>query len=181
MADEFMEEGEEPLDDDSESPDSEKSQENLEENVFEDLGTDVVADDNLGKSPEEFAAEQAMLAELEKSMAGDMDDESTSALPIASQNADAEPVAVMGGPNLDLLMDVNLLITVELGRKEMRFAEVLQLGKGSLVELSKIADEPVDIYVNQSKIAEGEVVVVEDHFGVRITRLLNTEKIKRFA
>lgn len=83
--------------------------------------------------------------------------------------------------NLDLLMDVSLLITVELGRKDMNLGEVLKLGKGSLVELNKIADEPVDIFVNRSKIAEGEVVVVDDHFGVRITRILNVERLRRFG
>ena len=76
-------------------------------------------------------------------------------------------------------MDVSMLITVELGRKDMKLNEILKLGKGALVELNKIADEPVDIYMNQSKIAEGEVVVVDDHFGVRITRLLNTERLKK--
>jgi flagellar motor switch protein FliN/FliY len=83
--------------------------------------------------------------------------------------------------NLDLLMDVSLLITVELGRKDMNLGEVLKLGKGSLVELNKIADEPVDIFVNSSKIAEGEVVVVDDHFGVRITRILNVERLRRIG
>lgn len=83
--------------------------------------------------------------------------------------------------NLDLLMDVSLLITVELGRKDMNLGEILKLGKGSLVELNKIADEPVDIFVNSSKIAEGEVVVVDDHFGVRITRILNVERLRRIG
>jgi flagellar motor switch protein FliN/FliY len=82
---------------------------------------------------------------------------------------------------IDMLMDVSMLVTVELGRKDMTFNDILQLGKGSLVELNKIADEPVDIFVNQSKIAEGEVVVVDDHFGVRITRLLNSERLKRLG
>jgi flagellar motor switch protein FliN/FliY len=95
----------------------------------------------------------------------------------------SEVVAVnddeLDSTNLNLLMDVSLLISVELGRKEMRFNDILQLSKGSLVELNKVADEPVDIYVNQSKVAEGEVVVVDDHFGVRITRLLNSERLKR--
>ncbi|HEX9654740.1 MAG TPA: flagellar motor switch protein FliN [bacterium] len=81
--------------------------------------------------------------------------------------------------NLELLMDVAMHITVELGRRDMRFAEILRLGKGSIVELSKLADDPVDIYVNQSKVAEGEVVVVDEHFGVRITKLLNTDRINR--
>lgn len=83
--------------------------------------------------------------------------------------------------NLDLLMDVALEITVELGRKEMTFGEILQLSKGSLIELTKVADGPVDIYVNRSKIAEGEVVVIDEHFGVRITRILNTERLKRIG
>lgn len=81
--------------------------------------------------------------------------------------------------NLDLLMEVSLHVTVELGRREMRFGEILRLGKGSVVELNKLADDPVDIYVNQSKVAEGEVVVVDEHFGVRITKLLNSERLKR--
>ena len=81
--------------------------------------------------------------------------------------------------NLDLLMDVSLHITVELGRREMRFGEILKLGKGSIVELNKLADDPVDVYVNQSKVAEGEVVVVDEHFGVRITKLFDSQKLKR--
>ena len=80
--------------------------------------------------------------------------------------------------NLDLLMDVNLQVTVELGRKDMNFGDILQLGRGSIVELNKMADEPVDIYVNQSKIALGEVVVVDEHFGVRVTKLLSSARMK---
>ncbi len=72
---------------------------------------------------------------------------------------------------LDLLLDVSLQITVELGRKEMSFGEVLHLEEGSVIELNKLAEEPVEIFVNQKKIARGEVVVVDEHFGVRITKL----------
>ena len=70
-------------------------------------------------------------------------------------------------------------MTVELGRKIMLVEEILRLGKGSVVELNKLAGEPVDILVNGKKLAEGEVVVVEDHFGVRLTHLINPrERIK---
>jgi len=128
------------------------------------------------KSAEEIAAEEAMLAELEQSMSQEEEEE------VVAVHPTGESEAIDGGPgNLNLLLDVNLQVTVELGRKEMSFAEVLQLSKGSLVELSKIADEPVDIYVNQSKIAEGEVVVVDDHFGVRVTKLLSDNKMKSFV
>lgn len=72
------------------------------------------------------------------------------------------------GRNLDLLMDVAVPITAEIGRTELPLAEVLRLGTGSVVELDKSADEPVDILVNGKLLATGEVVVVGDRFGVRI-------------
>ena len=72
-----------------------------------------------------------------------------------------------------MLLDVNLDITVELGRKVMNVEEILRMGKGSVIELNKLAGEPVDILVNGKKLAEGEVVVIEDHFGVRLTHLIN--------
>lgn len=77
------------------------------------------------------------------------------------------------GRQIDMLLDVELDVTVELGRKIMLVEEILRLGKGSVVELDKLAGEPVDILVNGKKLAEGEVVVVEDHFGVRLTNLIN--------
>jgi flagellar motor switch protein FliN len=82
--------------------------------------------------------------------------------------------------NLDLLLDVNLKITVELGRAELKFRDVLNLSTGSVVELGRQTSEPVDILVNGALLASGEVVVVDDHFAVRITKLLNrVERLKR--
>ncbi len=81
--------------------------------------------------------------------------------------------------NIDVLMDVDLEVTVELDRKTMLVAELLKLGKGSIVELEKSAGEPLDIYVNGRKFAEGEVVVIDDKFGIRITQLLSPkERVK---
>ncbi len=74
--------------------------------------------------------------------------------------------------NLDLLLDVPLRVTVELGRTEMSIREVLALGPGSVVELSKVAGEVVDILVNGKLIAHGEVVVIDDMFGVRVTDII---------
>lgn len=73
---------------------------------------------------------------------------------------------------IDMLLDVELEVTVELGRKKMSIQEVLKLGKGSVIELTKLAGEPIDIYVNQRKLAEGEVVVVDENFAIRITSLV---------
>jgi len=78
--------------------------------------------------------------------------------------------------NIEMLMDVKLEATVELGRKTMYIKDILKLGKGSVVELEKAAGEPLEIFVNGRKIADGEVVVVEDHFGIRITQLVGPKE-----
>lgn len=70
--------------------------------------------------------------------------------------------------NLDILMDIDLELTVELGRCELPIKKVLELTKGSILELNKIAGEPVDLYANGKHIANGEVVVIGDSFGIRI-------------
>jgi flagellar motor switch protein FliN len=76
--------------------------------------------------------------------------------------------------NVDLILDVPLQVTVELGRTRRLIKEVIELGSGSIVELDKIAEEPVDILVNGKIIAKGEVVVIDDNFGVRITEIIQT-------
>lgn len=74
---------------------------------------------------------------------------------------------------LDLLMDIPLEISVELGRVKMVVKDVVELGSGSIVEIDKAAGEPVDVLVNGRLVARGEVVVIEDNFGVRITEILS--------
>ena len=71
--------------------------------------------------------------------------------------------------SLDFLIDVPLKVTVELGRKRMRVAELLALAKGTVVELEKVAGEPLDVLVNDQLVARGEAVVINDKFGVRLT------------
>ncbi len=79
-----------------------------------------------------------------------------------------------GSPrNVDMLMDVDLDVAVELDRKTILVSDLLKLGKGSIVELEKSAGEPLDVFVNGRKFAEGEVVVIDDKFGIRITQLLS--------
>jgi len=75
--------------------------------------------------------------------------------------------------NIDLIMDVQLQVTVELGRTRMQIKEILDLGPGSIVELDKLAGEPVDLLVNGKLIAKGEVVVIDESFGVRITDIVS--------
>lgn len=73
--------------------------------------------------------------------------------------------------DLDLLSEVSVSVTAEIGRTEMTIEDILKLGPGSLIELDKLAGEPVELYVNDRCVARGEVVVVDDNFGVRITEL----------
>jgi flagellar motor switch protein FliN/FliY len=88
--------------------------------------------------------------------------------------AQLESGPVAGGQNtLDLLLDVQLELSVELGRATMPVRDVLHLGPGSVVELNKLGGEPVDILVNGRPIARGEVVVVDENFGVRITEIIS--------
>jgi flagellar motor switch protein FliN/FliY len=78
--------------------------------------------------------------------------------------------------NLEVLLDVPVKVTVELGACQMSMREVLQLSSGSVVQLDKIAEAPVDLYVNQKRIAHGEVVVVEDRLGIKITKVFGAQQ-----
>jgi flagellar motor switch protein FliN/FliY len=78
--------------------------------------------------------------------------------------------------NLDLLLDVSLPISIELGRTSMSIQEILKLGPGSIVELDKLAGEPVDLLVNNKIVAKGEVVVIDENFGIRVTSLISPEE-----
>jgi len=72
---------------------------------------------------------------------------------------------------LDLLLDLDMSINVELGKTSMMIKDILELGRGSIIEFDKLVSEPVDVLINGRKMAEGEVVVVDKHFGIRITSM----------
>jgi flagellar motor switch protein FliN/FliY len=82
--------------------------------------------------------------------------------------------------NMEFLLDISLDLTVELGRSKMLINDMLKLGQGSVIELSKLAGDSLDILANQKPIARGEVVVVNDKYGVRLTEVISpTERIER--
>jgi flagellar motor switch protein FliN/FliY len=74
--------------------------------------------------------------------------------------------------NLDLLMNVPLQVTAELGKCKMPVSDILKLGTGSIVELDRLAGGPVDLLVNNKLVARGEVIAIDDNFGVRVTELI---------
>jgi len=85
-------------------------------------------------------------------------------------------------PSLELLLDIPLEITAELGRTRMIINDLLQLGQGSVIELNKLAGEPLEILVNQKLIARGEVVVVNEKFGIRLTDIISPlDRIKQLG
>ena len=83
--------------------------------------------------------------------------------------------ALPGHENIDLIMDVPLEVTVELGRTTKSIKEILEFAPGTIVELNKIAGEPIDVLVNGKYVAKGEVVVIEESFGVRITEIIKEQ------
>jgi flagellar motor switch protein FliN/FliY len=76
-------------------------------------------------------------------------------------------------PNLQFILDIPLLVTVELGRKRLLVHDLLQLSQGSVIELTKQIGEPFEVLINQKLIARGEIVVINDKFGVRITDIIS--------
>ena len=99
--------------------------------------------------------------------------------PIALTDFGAPPPEGVHHASLELLMDVDMQLTVELGQTRRQVREILQLGEGSIIELDKLAGEPVDVKVNQRLIAKGEVVVIDENFGVRITEIISpADRIK---
>jgi flagellar motor switch protein FliN len=84
--------------------------------------------------------------------------------------------------DLDFILDIPLEVSVELGRTKMLINELLQLGQGSVIELNKLAGEPLEILINKKLVARGEAVVVNEKFGVRLTDIISPmERVKQLA
>lgn len=82
---------------------------------------------------------------------------------------------------ISMLLDLTLPISIELGRTSMTVQEILRLGRGSVVQLERLAGEPIDVYVGDRRFAEGEVVILGETFGVRVTRILPRASAEEFA
>lgn len=118
--------------------------------------------DNLDNLADQLAAEGE-----EKKNGGELDAEAAAAAAQNEENKDR---------NLQLILDIPLRVTVELGRTKMPVNELLNLGQGSVIELNKLAGEPMEVFVNDKLIARGEAVVVNEKFGVRLTDIISTKE-----
>ena len=103
---------------------------------------------------------------------------------VGTEQGEGQPAASLQreGANLDFVLDIPLEVSVELGRTKMLISDLLQLGQGSVIELSKLAGEPLEILVNQKLVARGEVVVVNEKFGVRLTDIISpVDRVKQLG
>jgi flagellar motor switch protein FliN/FliY len=107
------------------------------------------------------------------------EDNRTSVMDMNLSDFDQDSGGIETSHNMDFLLDIPLEITVELGSSKITIGDLLKLSQGSVVELNKLTDEPLDIYVNKKLMAHGEVVVVNEKFGIRLTNIVSPgERVK---
>jgi flagellar motor switch protein FliN/FliY len=139
------------------------------------------AEENTPQSAEDAMAAEwaAALAEAKPEVATEVQAEQ--AAPVAFQNfGQANPAAA--GNDINMILDIPVQLTVELGRTRIPIKHILQLAQGSVVELDALAGEPMDVLVNGYLIAQGEVVVVNDKFGIRLTDIVTpSERMRRLS
>ena len=139
-----------------------------------------IHDDNQINIPENAQSDQNPVgsqatqnaSQASQDMANDQDIQDEDQISIPENDPAALP---RGRSNIDFLLDVNLEVSVELGRARMAIKDMLQLGPGSVIELDKLTGEPVDLLVNNNLVARGEVVVFDENFGIRVTDIVNPE------
>ncbi|KMT64907.1 flagellar motor switch protein FliN [Catenovulum maritimum] len=127
---------------------------------------------------DDWAAAMAEQAEAEENEAGGEGDAQLAELEELSE--DGPPISAEEKRKLDTILDIPVTISMEVGRSQISIRNLLQLNQGSVVELDRVAGEPLDVLVNGTLIAHGEVVVVNDKFGIRLTDVISQiERIKK--
>lgn len=123
-----------------------------------------------------------MNSDLFGGAASEVSDPVQQATPAAFANFGASAPAMPAGNDINMILDIPVQLTVELGRTRIPIKNILQLAQGSVVELDALAGEPMDVLVNGFLIAQGEVVVVNDKFGIRLTDIVTpSERMRRLS
>lgn len=151
-----------------------------------------MSDENEGSSDEQAMADEWAAALDDQGESGGVDDAWAEAM--AEQGTEEDPAtavsldelqdesvpSVMDNPDLDVILDIPVTISMEVGSTEIAIRNLLQLSQGSVIELDRMAGEPLDIKVNGTLIAHGEVVVVNERFGIRLTDVVSpSERIRK--
>lgn len=141
----------------------------------------AVSDTDSGN--EQFTADDwamAMAEQTEAAAVAEVAKPATSSSSVFGNISDEAGLDRESAKNLDLVMDIPVQLTVELGRTRMPIRNLLQLAQGSVVELDELAGEPLDVFVNRCLVAQGEVVVVNEKFGIRLTDIITpSERLKK--
>ncbi len=136
--------------------------------MSDDTNSQTGADDDWGAALAEQAKTEAAAAQAKEPVAAPFQDFSSPAVKSGTHN------------DIDFILDIPVQLTVELGRTKIAIKNLLQLAQGSVVELDGMAGEPMDVLVNGCLIAQGEVVVVNDKFGIRLTDIISpSERIRK--
>lgn len=115
--------------------------------------------------------------------AQDVEEESEiQSAPLENLQDDSSPMSVENSPNMDVILDIPVTLSMEVGGTNISIRNLLQLNQGSVIELDRLAGEPLDVLVNGTLIAHGEVVVVNEKFGIRLTDVISpSERIKKLG
>ncbi|QJT10010.1 flagellar motor switch protein FliN [Oceanidesulfovibrio marinus] len=179
---------------------AEQDSEDIPEDFGEDLGTEQAAQDTGGGGVEspgsDVSEDEALADEWAKALAEDesaqLSKKKTEQQSLSNQASTAQfkdlteeaksPRTDGTKHELDFILDIPLDVSAELGRTRLLINELLQLGQGSVVELNKLAGEPLEIYVNGKLVARGEAVVINEKFGVRLTDIISPiERVKQLG
>lgn len=124
--------------------------------------------------------QDAMADDWAAAMAEQADAEEAMANPLAYEELSSDSKKSTVNPDLDVILDIPVTISMEVGRTSITIRNLLQLNQGSVIELDRLAGEPLDVLVNGTLIAHGEVVVVNEKFGIRMTDVISpAERIKK--
>lgn len=142
-----------------------------------------MADTNMSEEDRMAAEWAAALSESkEPEVASEVRAPAETVAPAAFTNFSASAPATGSGNDINMILDIPVQLTVELGRTRIPIKHILQLAQGSVVELDALAGEPMDVLVNGYLIAQGEVVVVNDKFGIRLTDIVTpSERMRRLS
>ncbi len=112
----------------------------------------------------------------------DVPEDPVEVAPLENLQADNAPIATSDNPNMDVILDIPVTLSMEVGTTDISIRNLLQLNQGSVIELDRLAGEPLDVLVNGTLIAHGEVVVVNEKFGIRLTDVISpAERIKKLG
>lgn len=133
-----------------------------------------MSEDNKDVDQQALADEWA--AAMEEQVGGDTDEHNEAAAKSVELSELQDESSPVKDPKLDVILDIPVKLTVEVGGTEIAIRNLLQLSQGSVLELSRVAGEPLDVKVNGTLIAHGEVVVVNDHYGIRLTDVISPQE-----